>query len=218
MSFAWYDLVGLVGVVVILYAYLMLQLDRMEEDELAYSLLNAVGALAVLVSLLFEFNLSAMLMEGSWFLVSLIGIARWWRSRRRRHAPRIAATVAASSSVVPIGATPHAGLDAASAARAAIEHWPHPEELARFALARHGFRDAVDGFGITYPDELDDIERSSGKSIPAGFVEAYGYWGLPNGYEVLVPEATYRAVLVSMLAGLGRDEDAELVRRAPQAG
>lgn len=215
MSFAWYDLVGLAGVVVILYAYLMLQLDRMEEDELGYSLLNAIGALAVLVSLLFEFNLSAVLMEGSWFLVSLIGIARWARSRRRRHASRMAVSTMASSPAIAVAATPHAGLDAAAAARAAIEHWPHKHELARFALARHGYRDAVGGFGITYPDELDDIERSSGKSIPAGFVEAYGYWGLPNGYEVLVPESVYRAVLASVLAGLGLDEDAELLRNSP---
>ena len=47
-------------------------------------MLNGVGALFVVISLLFRFNLSALLMEGAWVVVSLIGVWNWWRARVKR--------------------------------------------------------------------------------------------------------------------------------------
>jgi len=44
-------------------------------------LLNALGASLVMVSLLFDFNLSAFLMEAFWFLISLFGLLRTMSSR-----------------------------------------------------------------------------------------------------------------------------------------
>ena len=76
MDYAWYDLVGMLGVAVIIGTYLMLQLERLDGGGLAYSLLNAAGASMVLVSLYFEFNLSAVVVEGFWVLISLLGVAK----------------------------------------------------------------------------------------------------------------------------------------------
>ena len=45
-------------------------------------LMNAVGALFVLVSLLYAFNLSAFLMELAWLIVSVYGILRGRKKRR----------------------------------------------------------------------------------------------------------------------------------------
>jgi hypothetical protein len=86
MDIAWYDGIGLIGVLLILLAYLLLQIDRIEEEQIGYSVMNAVGAALVLVSLWFEFNLSAFVMEALWLAVSFIGIAKWWRARRARAA------------------------------------------------------------------------------------------------------------------------------------
>ena len=72
----WPDALGLLGVVLILLAYFLLQAGRMRGHALSYQLLNAVGALLVLVSLLYAFNLSAFLMEVAWLAVSIYGIAR----------------------------------------------------------------------------------------------------------------------------------------------
>ncbi|HSN00743.1 MAG TPA: hypothetical protein VLS52_07040 [Rudaea sp.] len=77
----WPDAIGLHGVVLILLAYFLLQAGRLHGNALPYQLLNAAGALLVLVSLLYAFNLSAFLMELAWLLVSIYGIAR---GRRRR--------------------------------------------------------------------------------------------------------------------------------------
>ena len=77
----WPDAIGLLGVLLILLAYFLLQAGRLRGDALPHQLLNAAGALLVLVSLLYAFNLSAFLMELAWLLVSIYGMAR---SRKRR--------------------------------------------------------------------------------------------------------------------------------------
>ena len=76
MNLSWFDLSGFLGVVLIVIAYLLLQLNRLPSSAPSYSLLNAVGALLVIVSLLFDFNLSAFLMEAFWFLISLFGLVK----------------------------------------------------------------------------------------------------------------------------------------------
>ena len=75
----WPDAVGLLGVVLILLAYFLLQAGHMRGHSLAYQLMNAFGALLVLVSLLYAFNLSAVLMELAWLAVSIYGIFRGHR-------------------------------------------------------------------------------------------------------------------------------------------
>ena len=81
MTTHWYDLAGLVGVVAILLAYFLLQSGRLRADALTYQLTNAFGAFALLISLLYAFNLSAFVMEFAWLLVSIYGIARGRRKR-----------------------------------------------------------------------------------------------------------------------------------------
>jgi len=81
---AWYDLAGLAGVCATLLAFFLLQDGRLRGDGLPYQLLNAAGALAVLVSLLYAFNLSAFVLEGLWLLISLYGIVRGRQRRRTR--------------------------------------------------------------------------------------------------------------------------------------
>lgn len=76
-NLTWFDLAGFIGVVLIIVAYLLLQLDKLPSSSPGYSLLNAVGALLIIVSLVFKFNLSAFIVEAFWFLISLLGL---WRS------------------------------------------------------------------------------------------------------------------------------------------
>jgi len=79
MKYGLLDLVGNAGVVVLMIAYLMLQLNKLRSDDLAYSLMNAIGASLIVLSLLVNFNLSALLMEVFWVLISFIGIFRYFR-------------------------------------------------------------------------------------------------------------------------------------------
>ena len=84
MSYSLLDLVGNVGVIVLMIAYLMLQLNKLSSDGLAYSLLNAISAGLIVASLLFNFNLSALLVEVFWVLISCLGIYRYFRLKSLR--------------------------------------------------------------------------------------------------------------------------------------
>jgi len=84
MSYGVLDFVGNIGVVILVITFLMLQLNKIPSDGLAYSLLNAIGASLIVVSLLFDFNLSALLMEVFWVLISFIGIGRHFRLKTIR--------------------------------------------------------------------------------------------------------------------------------------
>lgn len=83
MEYQWHDLVGIVGVAAIIISYLLLQLGKLDGRSLAYSAANAVGAGLVLVSLAFDFNLSAFVVESFWVIISVVGIARSIRARSK---------------------------------------------------------------------------------------------------------------------------------------
>ena len=78
MTYTWYDFLGNVGVLLILLSYLLLQMKKIKSQSMYYSLMNAAGALLILVSLYYNFNLSAFVMEIFWLLISLYGL---WQSR-----------------------------------------------------------------------------------------------------------------------------------------
>lgn len=82
MNYSWYDLAGNIGVLMMVIAYLLLQLDKLSGSSVSYLLLNAMGAVLVIVSLIFHFNLSAFLMEVFWLLISLFGLAKTLFSRQ----------------------------------------------------------------------------------------------------------------------------------------
>lgn len=84
MSYGPLDLIGNIGVVVLVITYGALQLNKLSSDGLAYSLLNAAGASLIVVSLIYDFNLSALLMEVFWVLISLLGIYRYFRLKSLR--------------------------------------------------------------------------------------------------------------------------------------
>ncbi len=80
MRYGLLDLVGNLGVVTLMITYLLLQLDKLT-NGLTYSILNALGASLIVVSLLGNFNLSAFLVEAFWVLISCIGIYRHLRPK-----------------------------------------------------------------------------------------------------------------------------------------
>lgn len=82
MGYTWYDFVGNVGVFLLLAAYLLLQLNKLSSNQLSYSVLNGVGAILIIVSLIYEFNLSAFAIEFFWLLISLVGIVNYYRSKK----------------------------------------------------------------------------------------------------------------------------------------
>lgn len=82
MNIAWYDILGTVGVAIIILTYVLLQIERVRSDQLAYSLLNAVGATLILISLWYSFNFPSFVVEFFWLLISLFGIGKYLLKKR----------------------------------------------------------------------------------------------------------------------------------------
>ena len=79
----WYDILGTVGVGVIVVTYLLLQLGRIKSEQLVYSLLNGIGATLILISLYYDFNLPSVIVEAFWLVISVFGIIRYLVSKTR---------------------------------------------------------------------------------------------------------------------------------------
>ncbi len=75
------DFVGLIGVAAYLSAYGLLQLGMLKIEDLRYVTLNGVGALAILYSLMFSFNLSSFITQVAWLIFTIVG---YIRSRSKR--------------------------------------------------------------------------------------------------------------------------------------
>ena len=79
-----HNLIGNVGVILIVGSYFLVQIGRMSATQLPYITVNGVGAALILFSLCFEFNLPAFLIELFWLLISAIGFVRVMLARRHR--------------------------------------------------------------------------------------------------------------------------------------
>lgn len=91
MTYTVYDVLGNLGVALIIVTYLLLQLGKMSSEDLRYSVFNALGAALILISLLADFNLSAFIVEAFWVIISLIGIGKFYlhnNAKRSAHETR----------------------------------------------------------------------------------------------------------------------------------
>jgi len=75
-DYAWHDVVGMLGVLSVLGAFSLLQLGKISSSAALYSFLNAFGALLIIISLFYNFNLSAFILEVAWLFMSGIGLFR----------------------------------------------------------------------------------------------------------------------------------------------
>lgn len=78
------DLIGYAGVFMVLVAYTLLQARRMDGNGVLYPLINLIGAVLILISLLYKPNMPAIVMEAAWVVVSVVGIFFAIRTRRKQ--------------------------------------------------------------------------------------------------------------------------------------
>jgi hypothetical protein len=76
------DAAGLVGVLMILIAYGGGALGKLDPTRPPALLLNLAGASLLLLSLAFDFNLSAVVMESLWALIAVAGLVRLGLGRK----------------------------------------------------------------------------------------------------------------------------------------
>lgn len=81
MTVHFYDYIGILGASAILLAYFLLQVNKMSSEGLLYSLVNCVGALFILYSLFYAWNLTAVFIEIIWLGISIYGLVKWFKAR-----------------------------------------------------------------------------------------------------------------------------------------
>ena len=81
MEFHPHDIVGLVGVSFIVATYFLSQIGRMSVNRPLYPVVNAVGALLILFSLYFTFNVASFVIELFWLAISIVGLVRALRQK-----------------------------------------------------------------------------------------------------------------------------------------
>lgn len=77
------NVIGMTGTALVVGTYIALQLGRIKSESLAFNVLNLVGAILLLLSLLVHFNLASFVIEVFWIAASLVGLWRYWSHNRR---------------------------------------------------------------------------------------------------------------------------------------
>jgi hypothetical protein len=80
----YHDIIGSIGVALILLCYFLIQIGKISAENIWYSVLNLIGASMILFSLYYEFNFASVLIEGFWVLISIIGIVRFMMRRLKQ--------------------------------------------------------------------------------------------------------------------------------------
>jgi predicted membrane protein len=78
-----YDIIGIIGVAIILATYFALQTRKISSDSLLYSVANLVGSFLVIVSLLNTWNLASVIIEIFWSIISAYGIYHYYWAKRK---------------------------------------------------------------------------------------------------------------------------------------
>ena len=81
MKFSLGEILGSVGVALLLIAFLMNLLKKWSQNSMPYILMNTIGAgLACASSVLIHF-FPFIILEGTWMLVSLFALAKYFKQR-----------------------------------------------------------------------------------------------------------------------------------------
>lgn len=73
------NIIGVLGVVILLAAYLLVQTSKLSGGDYTYSVLNLVGSLMILYSVFYAWNIAAFIIEIAWAFISIYGIWRRYR-------------------------------------------------------------------------------------------------------------------------------------------
>jgi len=73
------DIIGFVGVALLISTYALLQFERIDPKGFWYSFNNMMVAILVTVSLVYKMNPASMVIEVFWFVLSVYGLWKYFR-------------------------------------------------------------------------------------------------------------------------------------------
>ena len=82
-----YQVIGFIGMLFIVYAYLLLQIKKYTITSFSYQVLNLVGAILLLISLFVHFNLGSFIIEVFWIIITIYGMYKNLKEKKdEKHA------------------------------------------------------------------------------------------------------------------------------------
>lgn len=78
--------VGFIGVGFLIFAYFLIASGKAKGSDIRYHVLNLLGAVFLLYSLMFRWNLPTVIIECIWITISLYGIWRALKLRKKTDA------------------------------------------------------------------------------------------------------------------------------------
>jgi len=78
-----FDIIGMSGTILVVGAFIMLQLEKINPKSLAYNLINLSGAVLLLISLCYNFNLASFVIELFWIAASVIGLVKYYTKSKQ---------------------------------------------------------------------------------------------------------------------------------------
>jgi hypothetical protein len=76
------DFIGNIGVFILVGTFALLQFGKIDAKGFWYSFNNMCVAVLLGINLYFKPNLSSIIIEIFWFVLSIYGLVRWYRSRQ----------------------------------------------------------------------------------------------------------------------------------------
>ncbi len=76
-----YEIYGIIGVILIVVSYFLLQINKISSNDLKFSLMNFFGSLLIIVSLFYNWNLPSFIIEMFWMVISVIGIVKYFKNQ-----------------------------------------------------------------------------------------------------------------------------------------
>jgi len=71
-----FQIIGFIGMLFIVYAYFLLQAQKVQHHSLKFQVLNLCGAILLIISLLVHFNLGSFMIEVFWVIITIYGIIK----------------------------------------------------------------------------------------------------------------------------------------------
>ena len=83
-AYTWSDFVGNIGVILIIVAFYLNVAEKIKSTDRSYNLLNLIGSILLLTSLIYKPNLSNIIIEIIWGGISLMGLYKSYFSKNSK--------------------------------------------------------------------------------------------------------------------------------------
>lgn len=67
-------IVGILGAICIMAMYFLLQINKIDSNKYLFSVVNSIGSIALLFSLVYNWNIGSVVIEVFWLAISLGGV------------------------------------------------------------------------------------------------------------------------------------------------